>query len=399
MKEQNKFARRQFLKISAVGSAGMVFSSKLKLNTEKPQKKDIIYRTLGRTGYKVPVVSLGALKNHSKAMVNRALDAGVKHLDTAHVYNGGEHEKFLGELLKSRSRNSYIIATKIALPKDKESGTFSKDDSEELFMKNLNTSLERLQMDYVDILYVHAVSTRKQVLDETILKALQQAKKEGKVKFTGVSTHKNEVEVIDAAIESEFYDVILTTYNFQQTHHKEVLKAMKRAADAGMGNIVMKVMAGGYYDKEKTKQINGKAAMKWALQKPYVHTAIPSCKTFDHLEENLSVLYDLKMKRKERKAIEFDDTTGSLFCPGCNKCTEQCSKKWPIPDIMRAYMYGYGYGEMKNAQNELFAINLPDNPCGDCTDCTISTCTKNFDIREKITDIARLKSIPQEFIS
>src|SRR5208337_3160926 len=109
------------------------------------------------------------------------------------------------------------------------------------------------------------------------------AKRDGKTRFVGVSTHKNEPEVVRAAVESKLYDVVLTSYNFRQDHHLEVQRAVGEAAAAGLGVVAMKTQAGVFWDKEKKDPIDARAALKWALRDPNIHTAIPGFSTFDQL--------------------------------------------------------------------------------------------------------------------
>jgi Fe-S-cluster-containing dehydrogenase component len=65
---------------------------------------------------------------------------------------------------------------------------------------------------------------------------------------------------------------------------------------------------------------------------------------------------------------------------------------------MRAYMYTYGYGNLEKAYNLLTNLDLSNDPCSGCDTCTV-TCTKKFDIAERINDVSRLIDDPREFIT
>ena len=80
------------------------------------------------------------------------------------------------------------------------------------------------------------------------MKAYEQLKRAGKVRFAGIATHRNEPAVIRAAAKSGFWDVVLTSYNFRQSHREEVRAAIHEAAQAGLGIIAMKTQAGVYWD-------------------------------------------------------------------------------------------------------------------------------------------------------
>ena len=133
----------------------------------------------------------------------------------------------------------------------------------------------------MEILYHHGVSRKESVVHEPVLIALEKAKKEGKIRFAGISTHANEPEVIRAATDSKMYDVILTAYNFKQKHYAEVREAIAKAAQSGLGIVGMKAIRGGYRQTPTVK--NSAAALKWVLQDPNVHIVVPGFTTFEEM--------------------------------------------------------------------------------------------------------------------
>src|SRR6056297_432881 len=401
---KNPVNRRLFLKTSLLGSAGAVLGSRifaspvphqtLKKNDEHP----VITRRLGNTDITLPVVSFGVMRADNPNLARAAMDAGIKHFDTAHVYQGGSNEKMLGEVLKDYPRDSFTIATKVPPEeKDRETGHFMPGSTKEAFLKKLDTSLERLKMDYVDILYVHSVSSKQAALFKPMHEAVLEAKRQGKAKHVGFSTHKNEPEAIEGAIESGVYEVILTAYNFLQDHKDEMTRVIEKASKKGIGIVAMKTMAGGRMDKKTDKQVNYKAALKWALQNEHVHTSIPGIINFEQLEENMSVMKDLNLTPEEEHFLYAARNEEGLYCNGCETCVNSCKKNIPIPEMMRAYMYAYGYKEMKKAKDTLQEHGVHNNPCADCLVCT-ARCKKGFNIRQKIADITRLKHTPDDFL-
>ncbi|HBH48583.1 MAG TPA: oxidoreductase [Bacteroidales bacterium] len=384
------FDRRNFLKTGAVSIAGLAIGKELKAspkNHHSSEPSRVITRKLGNTGIQIPIVSLGVGRCDSPAVVKGALKLGMNHFDTAHVYQQGNSEKMLGEVLKEYPRESFTIATKVKTMNSKEK-----------FMETLDTSLERLQMDYVDILYLHAKNNRKSTLDAEMLEALKMAKKLGKAKHLGVSTHSNEPEVIQAAIDSGVYEVVLTSVNFKQEHSAQLKEKIAEAASKGIGIVGMKVMAGGYMDKEKLVPVNYTAALKWVLQDENIHTTIPSMVNLEQLMNNASVLQELEFNEQEKNDLAFASELEGLFCNACSNCVKNCTKKLPIPGLMRAYMYSYGYGETQKAKALVESLALNDNPCQNCNTCK-ARCVKGFNIAEKINDINRLKRIPSEFLT
>ena len=401
----NELDRRKFLRNSVLGGASVLIASTafgnsgLAANRSEKEDKPIIKRKLGKTGIELPIVSFGVMRADSPALVHAAIKEGIILFDTAHGYQGGKNEEMLGEVLKDYPRNSFILATKVPPDiKDNSSGAIGSSSTVKSFLENLDISLKRLKMKYVDILYVHGVSSRDAVLHPAILEAVKTAKKLGKAKHVGVSTHKNETEVIQAAIDSGVYEVVLTSINFKQDYYAALKEAIAKAAKAGIGIVAMKTMAGGFNDKERKQPINCKAALKFVLQDENITTAIPGNTNFDQLAMNASINRDLKMTAQEEADLVVGKSQGSLYCQGCEHCVPNCPKRLPIPEIMRAYMYTYGYRDSRQAQDLLISLNIPNNPCAGCEHCTV-TCAKNFEISKRIKDVMRLTAVPEEFIS
>jgi predicted aldo/keto reductase-like oxidoreductase len=308
----------------------------------------------------------------------------------------------LGTVLPSRKRDSFLLCTKVLLSTlDRKTGLFSAETRPAEIGEKLDLSLKRLGLDHVDVLYLHNQSVRESAMLESLLEALVQQKKAGKARFIGVSTHKNEPEVIRAAVLAKVYDVVLTSYNFRQDHHLEVQKAIGEAATAGLGVVAMKTQAGVFWDKEKQSLIDPKASLRWSLRDPNVHTAIPGFTTFEQLQTDLEVLREPVFGAADEKALEppkptVTDASG-FFCQGCEACRGPCPEGLPIPELMRSYMYAHAYKNREAAQALLLELKLPDTPCVDCASCAVR-CKKGFDVRARVSDIVRLRGVPTEFL-
>ncbi|MBM3296385.1 MAG: oxidoreductase [Candidatus Aminicenantes bacterium] len=402
---QDSLRRRSFIKKSLAGAAAwgalsLPGRAAAARRTEPDGGKTSAFptRVLGRTGLRLPIVSMGVMNADNENLVRAALDAGLIHLDTAHGYQRGRNEEMIGRVLKGRPRDSFVIATKaVGEPRDRQTGLFSPETKAEPFLQKVDLSLQRLGLDYVDILYLHNVLYRDSVLFEPLLKALETVKKSGKARFVGVSTHTNMPEVIDTARESGLYDVVLTSYNFREQNLDALEAAIARAAEAGVGIVAMKTQAGVYWDKEKTEPINMKAALRWALRNSHIATAIPGMTTFDQLQLNLEVLKDPVLSPRDWQDLHLERKTGGLYCQQCRTCLPQCPAGLPLPSIMRSYMYAYGYGNLGAAHDLLSSLDLPASPCGDCGSCRV-TCAQGFEVKARVTDIARLSRTPREFL-
>jgi predicted aldo/keto reductase-like oxidoreductase len=391
----NEHDRRKFLWTSLLSGAGALLASPAiaaasrEIKSES-KEKPVITRTLGKTGIVVPIVSFGVMRADSPALVQAAMKEGMVLFDTAHGYQGGKNEEMLGEIFKDVPRSSFVIATKVKPDGDDAAAA-------KTFLEKFDLSLKRLKLDSVDILYVHAVASRDDVLAPAILEAVQAAKKSGKAKHIGVSTHKNEPAVIHAVIESGVYEVVLTSINFKQAHYPELKMAISVAAKAGIGIVAMKTMAGGFHDKDRKQPINCRAALKFVMQDENIATSIPGITNFDQLAMNVGVNRDLTLTKEEAADLTVGKSQGGLYCQGCEQCVPNCPKGLPIPEIMRAYMYAYGYRESRLAHALLSDLNVSEHPCTGCSHCSV-VCAKNFAVPERITDVARLLSVPEEFL-
>jgi hypothetical protein len=394
--KESSLKRRDFLKVSltglvTTGAAALLLADDKKKakDSKEPQppggrREGFIYRTLGKTGVVLPVVSMGVMNSDNPELVRTALDSGLIHLDTAHGYQRGRNEEMIGRVLKGRPRDSFFIATKV-----KEG---------EKFTEMLDLSLQRLGLDYVNILYLHNLTSRNNVLASENLEVMEKAKRSGKARFIGVSTHANEPEVIRAAIEAKIYDVVLSGYNFRKDYIKDLDAAIAEATATGVGIVAMKTLAGAFWDKLRTKPINTRGALKWALNNLNITTAIPGMTTFDQLKTDLEVVKDLKLTEEELRDLKLGQAqnTAGLYCQGCQRCVPQCPKRVPIPEMMRAYMYAYGYRNLEAAHELVSSLNLPDNPCSGCEQCSVN-CAFKFDVRERMVDVNRLKVLPSDF--
>ena len=398
MEQQRVMGRRDFLKTTATGLGGFAYvSANLTRPPDAPDKFEGT-RVLGRTGIRVPIVSMGVMNTDNPQLVRAALDAGYVFLDTAQGYQRGTNESMIGEILKGRPRQSFFIATKASLSKDQATGGYGPDATEEAYTKKIDTSLKSLGLDYIDIYYHHGTWTRGATLHEPILAALQKAKQAGKIRWIGVSTHRNEPEVVDAATDSKIYDVALVAYNFRQQHAAEVQKAIARAAGAGLGIVGMKSMGGNRGGTYASAQIDPRTCIKWVLQEPNVATVICGFTTFDQMTLDLNVLKDLTLTASEREQLRKAAAVAGLYCQGCGACVGQCAQALPVPDLMRAHMYLHGYRNLVAAQDLVLSLTLPRNVCGDCGACPVA-CANRWNVAERVRDVIRLRDVPTSFLA
>lgn len=372
-----KIKRRTFLKtttLGVIGSAVLPYKAMAKLTPVEKPSSSLVYRTLGKTGLKVTVVSYGVMDADNPALLHRALELGINHYDTAHGYQRGRNETMVGDVVESMGmRDKVIIATKVALPRDRRTMNYTPKATKESFLEMLETSLKRLKTDYVDILYNHSVYNEKMVNYGEVLEALAAAKKTGKARFVGFSTHSNEHNVIRSAIKNGQYEVILTAHNFLRSNKDELKQAIKEAAQAGIGIVVMKPMAlkfDDYLGERDEKYFE--SALKWVLADKNVACAIPGMTTFDHLNQNFSVMANLEVDKKDvHQLAKVKFTSTGHYCSSCQECLSTCPKGVDIPEIMRSLMYYNGYHSPRLALETYSGIPSQQSleACSDCRNC------------------------------
>lgn len=394
-----KMKRREFIGKTGLGVVAAGLSTPLvrKAAADQGKEPEIIYRTLGRTGLRIPVVSFGVMNSDSPDLINRALEMGIKHLDTAHVYLRGNSERVIGEVLERRGdRDNVYVATKMRFSRDTENGVFTLKGSErepgateENLIDQLEKSLERLRTDYVDILYLHSCYSPKMVLYEPLMNAMVKVKKQGKARFIGTSTHTDITNVIRATTDAGIYDVVLAAYNYVMEEKGEIGKAIAYAAGKGLGVVAMKTLGGRRLQQNPDAEINNQAALKWVLKDDNVSTTIPGMTTFEQLDMNLGVMKDLTLSGPEMRDLQrAASMRGILFCQNCRSCVSTCPHQVAVPNLMRAYMYARGYGNYIQARTTI--ARLPDNTglgvCRECSGCQ-AFCRMGIDIDSRIDSL------------
>jgi uncharacterized protein len=372
----NSSSRRSFLgaglalpalaSTSAEGGAPQAPAAKSR-PVQSPPK--LTYANLGKTGMKITRVSFGCMTTSDQSVIERAADNGINYFDTARVYQGGNNERMVGAALK-KYRNKVYITSK----------TQGKDKASAL--ADLDTSLKELQTDHLDVWFLHSRSTPDMVNDE-VLEAQRIAKKDGKIRFAGVSFHGGHAEMIPAMLKLKHFDVFLMSYNF--TMEPSIDPLIATARKAGVGVVAMKALAGGVkptvrsyrIEQEKlnrpTREGAPVAALKWVLKNPNIDTVIPSIVDNEQLEQNIAAM-NSRFSDADGKLLSARlEEIKPLYCRYCGSCEGKCSKGLPVSDMLRFLMYAEGYGQFAMAREQF--LQLPEEVaavrCEGCTSCSV----------------------------
>jgi hypothetical protein len=257
-------------------------------------------------------------------------------------------------------------------------------------LQHIDTSLKELGTDHLDIWYLHNKTSPADVKDE-LIEAQQIAKKAGKIRFAGVSTHSGQVELIPFLAKHPQVDVILTAYNF--TLEPAIAKAIEEASKAGKGVVGMKVMAGGTGrlkpddpNYAKLKRDGAMlAALKWVLRNPNIDTTIPSMTDNEQLDENLKAMAQPFGSAEEKLLARRLEQIAPFYCRTCGRCDGTCRQGLPIADVLRILTYADGYGQFALGRERFLELG-PEHAsvqCGSCSGCTVE-CPHGVRVKERV---------------
>lgn len=207
-------------------------------------EKAMPMHNLGRTGYRVGILSLGGQATleiagreaESEQILNRAIDLGINYIDSAAGYGKGVSEKNIGRVIESRRKEVWVTSK-------------TADRTYDGSMKILEQTLKNMQTDHLDLWQVHNLQTQAQ-LDQIFapdgaMKALEQARSQGMTNFLGVTGHF-EPNVLADAIKRFPFDTLLLAINAADRHYLSFLEhLLPLAQELKMGTITMKVATRG----------------------------------------------------------------------------------------------------------------------------------------------------------
>ncbi len=305
-------ARRRFLQAGLVG-AGVVLAESflhgsasaaltpLEMTNTGPDR--IPRKPLGKTGEQISILGLGgyhigAVKSADEAVsiVHEALDAGINFFDNAWEYNQGRSEEWMGQALKGR-RDQAFLMTKVC--------THGRD--KQVAMQQLEESLRRLQTDHLDLWQVHEViyynDPELHFAKGGVIEALDEAKKQGKVRFVGFTGHKNPAIHLKMLSYDYPFDTVQMPLNcFDGTYRsfeQQVLPEVRRRGIAALG---MKSLGGGGEPLVHGVTEVGEA-LRYAMSLP-VATTISGVDSQFVLRQNLAVARGFKpMTPAEMQAL------------------------------------------------------------------------------------------------
>ena len=313
------------------------------------------YTNLGKTGMKVSRLCLGMMSYGSKQwrewvlneeearpFVKCALDAGINFFDTADVYSTGESEKITGNLFKhfGVKRENIILATKV-------NGQMSDDIndkglSRKHILDSIDKSLQRLQMDYVDLYQIHRWDYETPI--EETMEALHDVVRAGKARYIGASSmFAWQFSKAQHIAESHGWTRFVSMQNhYNLVYREEEREMIPLCVDQGVGLIPWSPMARGFFAGDRKRDGGGETsrantdpfakglyfreedftvadraweiarernatgsqiALSWILSKHHIASPIIGATKMDHLEQAVATL-EIKLSEDEMKRLE-----------------------------------------------------------------------------------------------
>ena len=207
------------------------------------------YRTLGRTGLRVSCVSLGTggpsrigQSTHgdeatSHRVIHRALELGINLFDTAADYS--DSEAILGRALTATPRDDYFVATKFAPTTEGESGGPIKSPRQ--VIESCERSLERLQIEEIDVFQFHGVLPRnyRECVDQ-LFPAVEQLKTQGKIRFVGITEYFHidpSHQMLEMALDEDIWDTVMVKYGILNQSAEETVLPRAKRQNVGVFNM------------------------------------------------------------------------------------------------------------------------------------------------------------------
>lgn len=278
-------------------------------------------RLLGKSGMKVKRLGFGGIpiqrlsEKEAISLVQKCYKLGINFFDTARIYTTSEER--IGKALKE-VRKEVFIATK-TVKRTKEG-----------LLEDLETSLQKLQIKWIDLYQLHMISKKDEweYVSQTggALEGLYEAKDEGKIKHIGITSHNPDL-MIDI-VKEEIFETVMVPFNYLTPEPAKKLLPLCR--ENGVGTIAMKPMGGGALSSKES-------ALRYTLENNDVDVAIPGVMNVDEVIKNVGVSSQkTALCEEDLETIENDKVVlGNQYCRACDYC-KPCPQDIPISFVLRA---------------------------------------------------------------
>ena len=348
------------------------------------------YRKFGNTGEKISALGFGCMRlpeveregvwsvdqDKTDEMLGEAFALGVNYFDSAYYYCHDNSEAAVGRAVKP-FREKVLLSTKCPMGDElKQRGDYRRF---------LETSLRRLDTDYVDFYHFWAINRR--VFDEKImgmglLEEALRAKEEGLIRHISFSFH-DEVQHIRHIIDTAgVMETMLVQYNLLDRSHEEMIAY---AAEKGLGVVAMGPVGGGrlaapagLYEKltGKHSAASYELALRFVLGNPNISCALSGMETLEMVRTNARVAGNEEPMDEQEwaqiaQAMDEIKKFGELYCTGCGYC-QPCPQNIKIPHLFQLYTYYNVYGLTEYARKAFAEYRADPAQHGNLSDACVS---------------------------
>jgi predicted aldo/keto reductase-like oxidoreductase len=361
-----------------------------------PGTKLTARRRLGRTNLQVSVIGIGAGGLEGPEPIARAVDKGMNYIDTSICYGGSEKVIARALQLTPGLREKLTIATKW------DAGHNWKKSE---ILDSLNDSLKRLGVSTIDIMQLHWLGGGHKDPDdgfnrlnnEELYRAMEDAKKSGKVRFFGATSHAAQrSKILKHAIDKGVFDMLLIKMNVLDYESADLPSLLSHAKAKDVGVVVMKSQPAGDAMPEaykKSKYSIYQANLRWVLEHDVacvVHSKIGTDASYQDLA--VAAVQERFGERDRALLYRYASALSPEYCRGCgDECMPACPHGIAIPHVVQFAMYDRQYGWHERAKEHYTALPLAQRwseTCLSCTRCN-DACSYGFDAASQVNEAKR----------
>ncbi|HMK54995.1 MAG TPA: aldo/keto reductase [Methanobacteriaceae archaeon] len=378
----------------------------------------MLYRDLGSTGEKVSVLGFGCMRLPTKgsydkidykkasSLLEYAIEEGVNYLDTAYPYHGvnisggGQSEVFLGEYLQENNRREDVyLATKLP--------TWLLEEPEDM-ERLLNEQLKRLKTDQIDFYLLHSVKEKNwfYLEDLGVLEFLDSAVADGRIKYTGFSTH-DETDFFKELVDSYRWDVCQLQYNYLDENIQVGKEGLEYAAKKKIGTIIMEPLKGGVLANHVPPEVAKiwtdfkRTPAEWALRflwnLPEIDVVLSGMNTMEQLIENLKTadeglpdsLSSLENEAINQVKMVYHDKI-RVECSACGYCMP-CPSGINIPQCLSYLNQATMLNDISNVQSQYYFMLKDTEHASNCLECGLcqEICPQKISIIEMLKEVKK----------
>jgi len=376
------------------------------------------YRKFGKTGEMVSILGFGCMRlpliipggDQSKIneelaqdLIRFAIDNGVNYIDTAYPYHGtgmgsaGQSEPFVGKVLRDGYRSKVKLATKLP-------GWLVKSEAD--MDRLLDQQLQRLETWHIDFYLVHALGKNSwsRLRDMGILKFLDKAISDGRIRYAGFSYHDKE-ENFREIVDSYNWSFCQIQYNYMDEDYQAGKKGLIYAAGKGLGITIMEPLRGGKlavnmpeevanaFRKADDSRTPAEWALGWLWNHPEVSVILSGMNSMEQLKDNLKAAdnsterpftgIDHEVIKEVRDIFRKRTKIGCTSCSYCMPCPSGVN----IPGCFELFNNYHIFG-----REETYRMLSPSQRASSCTECgnCETQCPQALAIPELLKEVAKV---------